>query len=146
MLEIHCYKERKNDFDQVGRSLFGKITQFDQQHQKLVGLINQLYEAMRVGKGRVELGIILDELVDYTRKHFSSEEALMLKHAYPQYTQHKASHDRLTQQVMDFKNQYKAGKIGLSVQMMNFLKEWLVNHILDEDKAYSNFFEAKGEK
>lgn len=122
-----------------------KISKFDQQHQQLVGLINQLYEAMKVGKGQVELGMILEELVDYTRKHFASEEDLMLKHAYPQYAEHKASHDRLTQQVIEFKNQYHAGKIGLSVQMMNFLKEWLVNHILDEDKAYSTFFEAKGE-
>lgn len=122
-----------------------KISKFDQQHQQLVGLINQLYEAMKVGKGQIELGKILEELVDYTRKHFASEEALMLKHAYPQYAEHKASHDRLTQQVIEFKNQYHAGKIGLSVQMMNFLKEWLVNHILDEDKAYSTFFEAKGE-
>lgn len=123
-----------------------KISKFDEQHQKLVGMINQLYEAMKVGKGQLELGKILEDLVDYTRKHFASEEALMLKHGYPNYTQHKASHDRLTQQVIEFKHQYDEGKIGLSVQMMNFLKEWLVNHILDEDKAYSNFFEAKGEK
>ncbi|MFN7035761.1 MAG: bacteriohemerythrin [Bellilinea sp.] len=123
-----------------------KISKFDHQHQQLVSMINQLYDAMKVGKGQVELGKILEELVDYTRKHFSSEEALMLKHAYPQYAEHKASHDRLTHQVIDFKNQYHEGKIGLSIQMMNFLKEWLVNHILDEDKAYSNFFEAKGEK
>jgi len=123
-----------------------KISKFDLQHQQLVSMINQLYEAMKIGKGQVELGKILEELVDYTRKHFSSEEALMLKHAYPKYAEHKTSHDRLTQQVIEFKNQYNEGKIGLSIQMMNFLKEWLVNHILDEDKAYSNFFEAKGEK
>lgn len=123
-----------------------KISKFDLQHQQLVSMINQLYEAMKIGKGQVELGKILEELVDYTRKHFSSEEALMLKHAYPKYAEHKTSHDRLTQQVIEFKNQYNEGKIGLSIQMMNFLKEWLVNHILDEDKAYSHFFQAKGEK
>lgn len=122
-----------------------KIAKFDEQHQQLVGMINQLYEAMKVGKGQLELGKILEDLVDYTRKHFASEEALMLKHGYPNYTQHKTSHDRLTQQVIEFKNQYHEGKIGLSIQMMNFLKEWLVNHILDEDKDYSNFFQAKGE-
>lgn len=123
-----------------------KIAKFDEQHQGLVKLINTLYESMSLGKGQQELANILKELVDYTRKHFSSEEALMLKHNYPHYAAHKISHDRLTQQVMEFKNQYDQGKIGLSVQMMSFLKEWLVNHILDEDKAYSSFFESKGEK
>lgn len=123
-----------------------KISKFDQEHQHLVDVINHLYESMKVGKGQVELGKILEELVDYTRQHFANEEALMLKHAYPKYAEHKASHDHLTQQVLEFKSQYEAGKIGLSVQMMNFLKEWLVKHILDEDKDYSTFFEAKGEK
>lgn len=142
----NCKQENKMSLIKWEDRYSVKISKFDQQHQQLVNMINQLYEAMKVGKGQVELGKILDELVDYTRRHFSSEEALMLKHAYPQYTEHKESHDRLTQQVMDYKNQYKEGKIGLSVQMMNFLKEWLVNHILDEDKAYTNFFESKGEK
>jgi len=118
------------------------VDHFDRQHRVLVDLINELHDAMRAGKGQQELGGILEKLIQYTRVHFTNEEEWMVQYQYPAYPEHRASHENLTRQVLEFQRQYKDGTIGLSVQMIHFLKEWLVNHILGEDKAYSPFFQA----
>lgn len=115
------------------------VDHLDRQHHVLVDLINELHKAMREGKGQQELGIILEKMIQYTRVHFASEEKWMAQYQYPEYTRHQASHESLTRQVLEFQRQYKDGTIGLSVQMIHFLKEWLVNHILGEDKAYARF-------
>ncbi|GAP05918.1 hemerythrin-like metal-binding domain [Anaerolinea thermolimosa] len=118
------------------------MDRFDRQHHVLVDLINELHESMREGKGQQELGSILEKLIQYTRVHFASEEEWMVQYQYPGYARHQASHESLTRQVLEFQRQYQDGTIGLSVQMIHFLKEWLVNHILGEDKAYAGFFQA----
>ncbi|MEW6650980.1 MAG: bacteriohemerythrin [Chloroflexota bacterium] len=116
-----------------------RVPHLDQQHRHLVDLINQLYDAMRVGKGQIEMVGILDQLVEYTRNHFSSEEAFMRRQGFPGYAEHRAAHQRLTQQVLDFQTQYKSGEIGLSIPVIHFLRDWLVNHILGDDMDYSTY-------
>jgi hemerythrin-like metal-binding protein len=73
-----------------------KVSEVDNQHKELIGLINQLYDAMRVGKGREVPGSVLTELVNYTVYHFSTEERLFQEHGYPEYERHKQIHDDLT--------------------------------------------------
>jgi hemerythrin len=113
------------------------VREFDSQHKKLIALINELHEAMRVGKGKDVLERTITELVSYTRIHFSAEERYLLAKNYADYANHKAQHDQLTQKVIDFQDQHKSGKVALSLPMMNFLKEWLTQHILNTDKKYS---------
>ena len=62
------------------------VPEIDLQHQKLVSLINQLHESMLSGKGREVLGGVLNELIDYTKRHFADEEELMRRHNYPEYS------------------------------------------------------------
>lgn len=113
------------------------VKEFDNQHKKLIALINQLHEAMRAGKGKEILEKTITELVSYTRIHFAAEERYLLAKNYADYPTHKAQHDQLTQKVIDFQDQHKSGKVALSLPMMNFLKEWLTQHILNTDKKYS---------
>jgi len=113
-----------------------RIPQIDAQHKKLVGLINVLHEAMASGKGKEALAKILAELVDYTKVHFRLEEQLMQQRGYLDYLTHKAEHDRFIMQIQDFQLQFQASKLTLTIQVMNFLKDWLKNHILGADKKY----------
>lgn len=110
----------------------------DEQHKKLVDLINQLHTAMSEGKGKDILGKILEELVSYTVFHFSSEEKFMKEHNYSGYSLHKIEHDKLTKQVVEFQDNYKAGKSMVSQELMKFLKDWLVNHIIGSDKKLAS--------
>ena len=120
------------------------ISDIDDEHKFLVGFINQLNDAMRVGRGSQELGSILDQLVEYTIFHFGHEEQLMKAYAYPERAYHINEHLKLTQQVADFQIKFQGGQSRLSIQLVNFLKEWLSIHILVEDKKMCAFLIKKG--
>jgi hemerythrin len=94
----------------------------DHQHHKLFAIVNDLHDAMSSGRGQMELNNILDQLIDYTQTHFTAEENLMREYHYPDLEKHCQRHKELTQQVLDFKTKYDSGKIGLSIQMTQFLK------------------------
>ncbi|QLC50877.1 hemerythrin family protein [Methanolobus zinderi] len=120
------------------------IKEIDEQHKNLVRMINELHDAMLNAKSKeVALGII-NEMAEYTQYHFSTEEKYMVQYKYPEYAAHKKEHDKFIQQVGDFKKDYESGKAGLSFDLLNFLKNWLVNHIQESDKKYSPFFNEKG--
>jgi len=120
------------------------IAEIDSQHKKLIELINELHEAMKVAKGKDVMGNILSELVNYTVYHFGTEEKLFQKHGYPEFVSHKKRHDDLTKQVKDTADKFNKGGNIITVDVMNFLKDWLQNHILTVDKRYAPFLSSKG--
>ncbi|MCX8025331.1 MAG: bacteriohemerythrin [Thermanaerothrix sp.] len=120
------------------------VEQYDEQHKRLFAIAQKLYEAMSAGQGRTVLNNIFDELVDYTRTHFASEETLMERYNYPDYAPHRQQHEELTQQVLELRERFRNGQIALSITVMNFLKDWLRNHIYDSDKRYGQFLNSKG--
>ena len=121
-----------------------QMKEFDIQHRELVRLINDLHDAMAQRKGSELLGKVLGSLVDYTKKHFAAEEKLMQQHSYPGYLSHKMEHDTLTRKALEIKTKFDSGKMVVSVELMNFLKDWLTKHIMGLDKKYSAFFASKG--
>ncbi|HHL40938.1 MAG TPA: bacteriohemerythrin [Deltaproteobacteria bacterium] len=121
-----------------------KVREFDEQHKKLIALINELHDAMAGGKGREVVGKVLAELISYTKNHFSNEERLMSSNGYAGYEEHRKSHEALTRQVVDFENKLKRGDATLTISLMSFLKRWLTDHIQGVDKKYSAFFNGKG--
>ncbi len=121
-----------------------KVSEVDIQHKKLIGLINQLYDAMRIGKGREVLGSVLTELVHYTIYHFSTEERLFREYGYPEYDEHKQIHDDLTRKAKELKESFDRGNKMITIDVMLFLSNWLNVHILEVDKKYSEFLNSKG--
>lgn len=123
-----------------------KVKAFDEHHKKLISFINELFDAMSGGgKGQDVVGGIIAKLCDYTVYHFGAEEVLMKKYAYPGYNAHRIEHQDLVAKVSDFQAKYKKGAALLSLEIMKFLKDWLLNHILKTDMEYSSFFNQKGE-
>ncbi|MFY9644458.1 MAG: bacteriohemerythrin [Terriglobales bacterium] len=121
------------------------VNVIDDDHKKLVSLVNELYDGITAGKGKEALGKILDRLVDYTKVHFDREEQFFARTAYPAAAAHKQEHTDLTKQVLDVQAKYKRGEVlTLSLEVMNFLKNWLVNHIQGSDKKYGPHLNAKG--
>lgn len=127
-------------------SLSTGITLFDNDHRKLVALANELHESIRVGAQQTVLEPILNELVKYTVFHFGHEEGMMIQYAYPAYVKHKKEHDALVEKVQDYYNQVREGKTTISLSLIGFLKDWLVNHIMGSDMEYKEFFAKKGIK
>lgn len=114
-----------------------QIPQIDVQHQRLVAMINELHSAMLAGNGNAALGRILDELVRYAQGHFAYEEAMLQQRGFAGLVEHRAEHQRLTGQVADLQAQFRSGKLAMTIQVMQFLKEWLANHILTRDMQYA---------
>jgi hemerythrin len=123
-----------------------QVRQFDDEHKKLIVMVNQLHDAMKEGKGKQVIGDVLNGLIAYTKNHFAAEEQLMKAHGYPDYDKHKKEHNQLTMTVLDLQKGYQAGSAPLSQSVMNFLKDWLTNHIQGVDKGYGPFLNSKGVK
>jgi len=121
-----------------------KIGVMDTQHKVLVELINELHQAMVTGRGKEHLGGILSNLIKYTKSHFSAEEGLMQSNQYPESTRHRAEHDRFSATVQEFQDKFQKNEVVLTMDVMDFLKEWLSKHIMGVDKRYAPHLHAKG--
>jgi hemerythrin len=113
-----------------------QIKEIDDQHKKLIQMINDLHNAMSEGRGKLIVAQILDDLIDYTKTHFKTEEVMMEKCSYPSFRTHKEAHDILTQKVLDIQSRFQTGQVVVTIEVMNFLKDWLTQHILEMDKLY----------
>jgi hemerythrin len=120
------------------------VDSIDKQHQKLFDMLNELHDAMKLGKGGQVAPIVLKSLVQYTRQHFADEERMMLRANYPEFARHKAEHDKLTADVVQMVHDFEAGKIPLSMKLLDFLRQWLQKHINDADKRYTASMLAAG--
>ncbi|MBF0339155.1 MAG: hemerythrin family protein [Nitrospirae bacterium] len=118
------------------------IREIDDQHKVLIDIINKLFDAMSAKKAKDILSAIFKELIDYTRYHFSAEETLMETCKYPDLAQHKHEHERLTVQVLDLQEQFAEGKVMVDAKLMNFLRDWLIDHIHISDKKICLFIKG----
>ncbi len=122
------------------------IEEIDEQHKVLVGLLNELNQAIRERHGNEVCIEILDRLVDYTRIHFAVEESLMRIFEYPDYENHKAEHEELVEEVLSMRREVVEDERKVSFKLLHFLKMWLTQHIMDSDKEYSQHFLTRGMK
>lgn len=114
----------------------------DHQHATLYGMVNRLHDALRANHSRQEMGEILAFMRSYTVEHFQVEEAFMRETGYPGLEAHHGLHQELLRQVMELEGKYAAGTMILSIMTMHFLKDWLTNHIQDEDRKLAVYLGA----
>lgn len=119
------------------------VKELDDQHQQLIKLLNELNDAMQVGKGKDVLDKIITGLIGYIRTHFATEERYFERFGYPDSQSHIAEHREFEEKVAEFKKRYDEGRLGLSIQLMKFLSSWVVDHIKNKDKGYAQFFNDK---
>jgi len=122
------------------------VDKFDQEHMVLVELINEMFTIVRDKEGDVAvLTDAVEKLVDYTRIHFTDEEEALEKVNYPKLEEHKEIHTNLLEQVVDFQKQVEDEGKDLRMDLYKFLRDWLINHILDEDMKYGEYFTEEPE-
>ncbi len=118
---------------------------FDDEHKKLVTIINTLHDAIQKGVDEAALGGISDAMVEYTLMHFRHEEMYFDDWAYPDADAHVAAHVQLREQVFAYRQQIsQRDSRTLADEMLTFLRDWLVHHIMVEDRAYGEFLHDKG--
>lgn len=123
-----------------------EIQEIDEQHKCLIEIMNELYAVMANKASRDRVGDVLDKLVDYTKVHFAVEETLMRIFHYEEYDEHKAIHDHIVKQVLEYQDKFRAGEHRFGLDLLMFLKEWLFDHINKVDKRYVKTFHKNGAK
>ena len=110
------------------------LERIDNEHRKLIDIINDVSDAIRDDKAGEITEWVLSDMTDYTEYHFSTEEVLMKENAYPKAAEHIKEHEEFKAKLRELQEQYKLMKGSVSMIILRFLKEWLVRHILDTDK------------
>jgi hemerythrin-like metal-binding protein len=121
-----------------------RVRAMDEQHEKLFEIINTLAEAMKSGKGDDVVRDTVEQLAVYTRTHFLQEEALMRQTGYPDLAPHRELHRKLMADVEQYKRALEEGRSASPVSLLNFIRQWLVHHIRESDRAYSDHLNTHG--
>lgn len=115
------------------------LPEIDGQHRQLVGLINELSDAMMVKQGYKKAPEILERLLDYIQIHFSAEENLMYQMNYPELEKHREAHLDLTEKVLELSKSYdKEGALD-PCELLEFMCAWLKEHMTVDDKQFGKF-------
>lgn len=120
------------------------VEEIDAQHKMLFEILNSLALAMQVNRGREAIGYTLDSLFDYSVYHFSTEEKYFEELNYPDSFKHKQEHDRFVESLIRFRDDFKTGKNLVSVELLNFLRNWIKDHIQGSDKKFGPYFNENG--
>ncbi len=113
------------------------IAQIDEQHKKLVHLLNGLASGIVYKVDKLELNAIFSELSDYAAYHFQSEESVWSQFLEddPWESQHKKSHHDFVSQVNRLKDEDNSKPLeAVFKDVASFLTLWLTSHILESDK------------
>jgi len=113
------------------------IDRYDDAHKVLFKMVNDLHDAMQQKRSNDAIGQILDGLSEYTVNHFADEERAFAQTHYPEEAQHKQLHKKLVDQVVELQCKFRLGEALLTQDIINFLQNWLINHIKGVDKKYS---------
>ena len=116
----------------------------DDQHKGLCNIINELFNHSTGDEveERNYFKEVIQEMVQYIKEHFATEEKIMLATKYPGYAEQKKSHDEFTLKVINSVRDFEAGKRLVLVKLANFLKEWLLSHIAIMDIQYADYFKG----
>lgn len=116
----------------------------DSEHRQLIDAVNLLLDACAKGQGRTQLSSTANFLLNYTKKHFTDEEAIQMKNHYPDYPRHKKIHEDFKKTAADLVSKIEAeGPTVANVGQINtLLAGWLLNHIKGEDKKLANYLKS----
>jgi len=119
------------------------IPQLDEHHRQLVKLLNQAFDDFTARAPAEQVGKLLEALADYATYHFAAEENWMKANGYPRLPEHASEHERFSTRVVEMLRDVSADKPNVSLELLTFLKNWLVEHILTADADYGKFFRTQ---
>lgn len=119
------------------------IESIDEQHKKLLNMLNALQFAVEQGKEESILHEIFVGLALYTQKHFDYEEQLLASHGYDEFESHKREHEILKVQVKTLQHRFESKEGVITGALIDFLKEWWTEHIQGSDQKYSAYMQER---
>lgn len=111
----------------------------DNDHMRLLELLQDLFNLTEFNSNREDFAKILSGLTDYALLHFKKEEMYMQEFSYPKLTEHKRSHQKYIYKVAMYNHNLSRINPPSPNEIIDFLEEWWINHILDKDLDYENY-------
>jgi len=134
------------DFITWNNSMSVNIISIDYQHKKLIEEINDFYNNLFRKRSKEAISDIVYQLKKYSIYHFQTEEALMKKYGFNGFKEHRQEHQEFISKIDEIEKKLEVGKMVLTIEIANFLKDWLTNHVFNTDKKYSEFLNSNGVK
>lgn len=122
------------------------ISIIDNEHKKLIGIMNKAIVLEQNGSNPKEITEVLNEMNKYAHTHFATEEAYMVQFNYPDYEQHRKEHQGFSIETMAFLDKITNSNRQLICEILEHLKNWLVHHIQGTDRKYLDCFKKHGLK
>ncbi len=120
------------------------VSEIDQDHQLLIKLINDLYEATQDGCGGAALLPMFSALKNYTETHFDKEERYMVECNAPDQELHCLEHQQMRDKLSELEERHRKGEAAISLETSIVLRNWLKTHIRVIDRAMAPHLRAKG--
>ena len=121
------------------------VSSLDEEHKKLIAILNELGHAIKENNGKDVLGKIIDKLLAYTATHFKHEEDLFYQTSYPDAAAHRKEHEELTRSVNDIQAEFRFGATNeLASKVLAFVTSWITNHVMISDKKFTAHLNANG--
>jgi hemerythrin-like metal-binding protein len=123
-----------------------KNSTIDSQHKRLIEMINELNEAMASRNGFDVTDRVIEKTLEYTFYHFQNEEALMDKFSYPEMAHHITQHETFRKKIATLKKQAGEHVGTVPRELLLYLRDWLLNHIIHVDKKLGAFLQEQGQE
>jgi methyl-accepting chemotaxis protein len=120
------------------------INEIDEQHERIITLINQLYDAFISEKPKKEIKELIKNMSDYTAYHFANEERYFKQFGYENATYHVQEHKMFMDKLNKFRKDYQAGEPVDIEELMLFMKQWIFNHFGESDQDFIQLFIENG--
>jgi hemerythrin len=120
------------------------VNEFDEQHKRVIMMINRLIDAQHATTDPRTISDMLDRMSRYAQEHLKTEERLMAQYGYPLFKQHKAQHMTYIKKIVDFCTAAQIVNDSIEGGLLAYLREWWEHHIQNSDKAYATFFNSVG--
>ena len=144
LIPVFYKKTEKNSTIQWKDEYSVGITHIDQDHKKLISLLNQFTVAYDHAMDEDFEKKALEELIEYTQYHFKREEKLMSDNDYPDFDAHQAKHQEMIEQVGTFVDLYNEKGHDALKEISEYLTVWLISHINGTDKEYTQYLNERG--
>jgi len=126
------------------QSLSIGVPEIDMEHKYLIVLVNKIHDDFIAGRVGNKLSVSFAQLIKYTDRHFKNEESLMSAINYPLLEEHKLQHDNLTEQATLLSEKYVTGEDNISVKTLEFLKDWIFEHVISQDLKIAKYIKING--
>ncbi len=122
------------------------ISLIDEEHKKLIGIINKAVIAKQHKSNQETILEILNEMMTFALKHFTTEESYMIQFNYPEYQYHKEEHMDFSMKTLSYQSKVLDGDPYVANEILECLKQWMIIHIQVTDRKYVDYFKKNGLK